>query len=228
MEESAQETLQHNPVLTPEEASAIDGVRVLRFRVLESQQGLREETHHRHVQMSEMLAQLREQLEIAQGARNTACSVAPALDPLTVLETRAHAEHAMAAAIERGAPAYAVLFVVDRLHLFNARYGYSTCDQILCRVHRRLGSCLLPEDRLFRWTAPAFMALLELPADNAEVNEEINRITSVKLEAGVQIGNGSVLLPIGCTSLLLPLAQTAGLTALTQRIDAFIGEQARH
>ena len=72
------------------------------------------------------------------------------------------------------------------------------------------------------------MALLELPADNAEVNEEINRITSVKLEAGVQIGNGSVLLPIGCTSLLLPLAQTAGLTALTQRIDAFIGEQARH
>src|SRR2546427_8172804 len=77
-----QETLQHNPVLTPEEASAIDGVRVLRFRVLESQQGLREETHHRHVQMSEMLAQLREQLEITQGARNTACSVAPALDRL--------------------------------------------------------------------------------------------------------------------------------------------------
>ena len=81
MEESAQETLQHNPILTPElqralsaavqtasgfcsaashcaqrlgeieeqieEASTIDGVRVLRFRLLESLQGMREETHHR-------------------------------------------------------------------------------------------------------------------------------------------------------------------------------------
>jgi hypothetical protein len=90
-----------------EEASAIDGVRVLRFRLLESLQGLRKETQHRHVQMSETLAQLREQLEIAQGMRSAPCSVSPALDPLTSLETREYAERAMAAAIERGAPAYA-------------------------------------------------------------------------------------------------------------------------
>jgi GGDEF domain-containing protein len=210
-----------------EEASAIDGVRVLRFRLLESLQGLREETQHRHVQMSETLAELREQLEIAQGVRSAASMVAPALDPLTSLETREHAERAMAAAIERGVPAYAVLFVVDRLHLFNARYGYATGDQILCRVRRHLGSCLSPEDRLFRWTGPAFMALLER-TEGAGVKAEVSRITSVKLEAAVQIGNGSVMLPIACTSLLLPLAQTAGLAELTQRIDAFIGEQARH
>jgi GGDEF domain-containing protein len=211
-----------------EEASAIDGVRVLRFRLLESLQGLREETQHRHVQMSETLVQLREQLEIAQGARSAACSVSPALDPLTSLETRESAERALAAAIERGAPAYAALFVVDRLHLFNARYGYATGDQILCRVHRHLGSCLSPEDRLFRWTGPAFIAVIERIEGAGAVHEQINRITSVKLEASVQIGNGSVLLPIACTALLLPLAQTAGLAELTQRIDAFIGEQARH
>jgi GGDEF domain-containing protein len=207
-----------------EEASAIDGIRVLRFRLLESLQGLREETQHRHGQMSEALAELREQLEIAQGVRSAASMVAPALDPLTSLETREHAERAMAAAIERGLPAYAVLFVVDRLHLFNARYGYATGDQILCRVRRHLGSCLSQEDRLFRWT---FMALLER-TEEAGAKAEVSRITSVKLEAAVQIGNGSVMLPIACTSLLLPLAQTAGLAELTQRIDAFIGERARH
>ncbi len=123
--------------------------------------------------------------------------------------------------------AYAVLFVVDRLHLFNARYGYATGDQILCKVHRHLGSCLSQEDRLFRWTGPAFMALLER-IEGAKVQEEVSRITSVKLEAAVQIGNGSVLLPIASTSLLLPLAQTTGLEELTQPIDAFIGERARH
>ena len=72
------------------------------------------------------------------------------------------------------------------------------------------------------------MALLERREDAGGVQDEMSRITSVKLEATVQIGNGSVLLPIACTSLLLPLAQTAGLAELTQRIDAFIGEQARH
>jgi|SRR5882724_7723062 len=262
MDESTQETVQRNSVLTPElqktlsaavqtavgfcsaashcaqrlgeieqqieEASAIDGVRVLRFRLLESLQALREETQHRHVQMNETLAQLREQVEVAQGVRSAALSVSPALDPLTSLETRECAERAMAAAIERGGPAYAALFVVDRLHLFNARYGYATGDQILRRVHRHVESCLSPEDCLFRWTGPAFMALLERREDAGGVQDEMSRITSVKLEATVQIGNGSVLLPIACTSLLLPLAQTAGLAELTQRIDAFIGEQARH
>jgi hypothetical protein len=72
------------------------------------------------------------------------------------------------------------------------------------------------------------MAVLERPEGAGTVDEEIGRITSVKLEAGVQIGNGSVLLPIACTSLLLPLTQTAGLAELTQRIDAFIGAQTRH
>lgn len=210
-----------------EETSAIEGVRVLRFRLLESLQGLREETQHRHVEMTETLAQLREQLEIAQGVKSAVSSVSLALDPLTRLETRAHAERAMAAAIERGRSAYAVLFVVDRLHLINARYGYATGDQILRKVQLHLGSCLSLKDCLFRWTGPAFMAVLERLV-GAGVQEEISRITSVKLEAAVQIGNGSVLLPIACTSLLLPLAQTTGLAELTQRMDAFIGEQARH
>jgi hypothetical protein len=71
------------------------------------------------------------------------------------------------------------------------------------------------------------MAVIER-SEGAGVKAEVSRITSVKLEAAVQIGNGSVMLPITCTALLLPLAQTAGLAELTQRIDAFIGEQARH
>lgn len=261
MEESAQEIVQQNPILTPElqralstavqttggfcsaashcerrlgeieqqieETSSIDGVRVLRFRLLESLQALRQETQHRYTQMSETLAQLREQLEIAQGTKAAALNVSPALDPLTGLETRESAEHAMAAAIEQGATAYAALFVVDRLHLCNARYGYATGDQILSRVHRHLGTCLSPEDRLFRWTGPAFIALIQRVDDAGEVQEEIDRITSLKLEAGVQIGNESVVLPIVCNPLLLALSQTAGLAELTQRMDAFIGAQTR-
>ena len=210
-----------------EETSSIDGIRVLRFRLLQSLQGLREEAQRRQSQMSETLAQFGEQLEVAQGTRTAVFSVSAALDPLTGLETRPSAERAIGAAIERGATAYAALFVVDRLHLCNARYGYSTGDQILARVHRHLGTYLSPEDRLFRWTGPVFMALIERVQHTIEAQEKIDRINEVKLEAGVQIGNESVMLPIVCNSLLFPLAQTAGLAELTQRIDAFISAQTR-
>jgi len=60
-----------------EQTSAIEGVRMLRIRLLGSLQELRVEAQHRHVEMSETLAQLREQLEIAQVASSGACRVSP-------------------------------------------------------------------------------------------------------------------------------------------------------
>jgi len=90
-------------------------------------------------------------------------------------------------------------------------------------------AALFAVDRLhLRWTGPAFVGVLDRFESASAVQEEISRITSVKLEATVQIGNGSVLLPTASISLLMPPKQTADLAELTQRIDAYIGEQTRH
>jgi diguanylate cyclase (GGDEF)-like protein len=212
-----------------EDAAAIDGMRVLRFRLAECLQGLREQARHQCQQMSQALAQLQGQLEVAQGVKSLEASqLAPGLDVLTGLEVREPAEAALAAAIEQRGPCYAALFVVDRLHLINAQFGYSTGDQILRRVGEHLRSSLLSGDRLFRWTGPAFVALLERTEAPAEVQVEIERIASAKLKAAVQIGNGSIMLPIARASLLIPLAGVSGPAELTKRMDEFTGEQARH
>jgi len=88
---------------------------------------------------------------------------------------------------------------------------------------------LFAVDRLhLRWRGPALVGVLDRFESASAVQEEISRITSMKLEATVQIGNGSVLLPIASISLLMPPKQTADLAELTQRFDAYIGEQARH
>jgi hypothetical protein len=52
-----------------EEACNIDAVRVLRFRLTEYLQQLRDQTLHQREKMAEALAELREQLEITQGVR---------------------------------------------------------------------------------------------------------------------------------------------------------------
>jgi GGDEF domain-containing protein len=144
------------------------------------------------------------------------------------LDLREAAEEALAAAMERGGPSYAALFVVDRLHVVNAQFGYSTGDRVLRAFCSHLKSFLSPQDQLFRWTGPAFVGLLDRGDDSDEVQADIEPIASFKLEAAVQIGNRSILLPVNCASVLVPLAEASTLADVTTRLDAFTSERVRH
>jgi PleD family two-component response regulator len=211
-----------------EATSDIDGVRVLRFRLEECLQALRDEARHQREEMAQFLAKLQRQVGTAETgeAERGPVGLEPGVDKVSGLEEREGAEQAIVAAMERGGLAYAALFVVDRLHLINAQFGYATGDRILREFCEHLRSSFLPEDRLFRWTGPAFLAVVERGDEPAEVEADIQRIAGSRLEAAVQIGNGCVRLPIVRTALLLPLAGT--LAELTSRMDAFTGQQARH
>ena len=210
-----------------EEAANIGAVRVLRFRLTEYLQQVRDRTLHQREVMAEALTQLREQLEIAHGLRRSQGTDAAAPDTLTGLQARGCAERALAAVLDGGVAGYAVLFVMDSLHLINARYGYSTGDQMLHVVCDHLASCLSPGDRLFRWTGPAFVALMQRVESVAEIEAEIARMGLAQQKVTVQIGNGSVSLPISTVPLLLPLAGVKSLPDLARRMDAFIAEQSR-
>jgi len=226
-----------------EEASGIEGVRVLRFRLAECLQVLREQARRQRDEVSQLFIQLQTDFEAAQKASEAKKAKAaeargktaeaavqePEIDKVSGLKVRALAERAMAAAIERGRPSYAALFVVDRLHLINAQFGYSTGDRILRSYCGHLRMFLLPQDQLFRWTGPAFVAVIERPDELADETEaEIQKIAASKLDVAVQIGNRSVLLPIVGTSVLMPLAGGGTLADLASRLDAFTGQQARH
>lgn len=211
-----------------EETEALDGVRVLRFRLEECLQSLREHCRHQSEEMSRMLAQLHEQVELANGVKyQNNKGLESSVDRLSGLEAREAAEQAFAAAVEREDPSYAALFVVDRLHLINAQFGYSTGDRVLRAFCGHLKSFLAPEDHLFRWTGPAFVGLLDRKEEPAEIEADVERIAGFKLEAAVQIGNRSILLPVACASLLVPLTKGSTLTEVTTRLDAFTGERAR-
>lgn len=211
-----------------EGASGIEGMRVLRFRLEECLQKLREETRRHREEISQALARLRRQCETVQAGTNENGASAPELDKISGLELRDSAEEAVAAAMQRGGLTYGALFVVDRLHLINAQFGYSTGDRILREFSEHLRSALLPKDQLFRWTGPAFLAIIERGESPVEVETDVRRIAGGRLEAAVQIGNGCVRLPIVRTSLLLPLSSGGSLADLIGRLDEFTGLRARH
>lgn len=212
-----------------EETSEIEGVRVLRFRLEECLQSLREHSHYRKEEMSRLLAQLREHLEVTNGAKHHEDRGLPAvIDKLSGLKTREAAEQAFEAATKRDRLSYAALFVVDRLHVTNAQFGYSAGDRVLRAFCGHLKSFLSPQDQLFRWTGPAFVALLDREEDPAEIQAEIERIAGFKLEAAVEIGNRSILFPVSCASVLVPLTEGSTLADVTARLDEFTSERVRH
>lgn len=211
-----------------EEAAGLEGVRVLRFQLEECLQMLREETRRQREDISRTIVRLQKGIELAQAGDAEDATLPPEIDKVSGLEMRASAERAMAAASERGGVAYAALFVVDRLHLINAQFGYATGDRILREFCEHLRRSLTPEDQLFRWTGPAFLAVIECSEAPAEVEAEIQHIAGGQLEAAVQIGNGCVRLPIVRSSLVLPLAGAGTMADLSSRLDAFTGQQARH
>jgi len=211
-----------------EEASGIDGVRVLRFRLEESLQTLRDETRRQREEMSQILDRLQKQIEAVQAGDGDNLLLAPEIDKISGLETRESAERAIARATERGGLSYAALFVVDRLHRINAQFGYATGDRILREFGEHLRSSLLPADQLFRWTGPAFLAVIERSEAPGEVETAVRRVAAEPLETTVQIGNGCVRLPAVRTSHLLPLASGSTLADLSSRLDAFAGQRMRH
>lgn len=211
-----------------EAAAGIESVRVLRFRFEECLQGLREETRHRREEMAQFLAQLQQQIEATQQADSQNSNLTSEIDPVSGLEGRTAAERAVSAAIVRGNTCYAALFVLDRLHLINAQFGYASGDRVLREYGQHLKAFLQPKDRLFRWTGPAFLVVMERGDEPVAVQTEIQKIAGFKLEPVVQIGNRSVVLPVVSSSLMLALAETTQLADLTSRLDAFTGQQARH
>ena len=211
-----------------EEAEGIEGVRVLRFRLEETLQTLRDETRRQREELSEIFDRLQKQVEAAQVADRDDTRPGAEIDKLSGFETREAAERVMAEAMEKGGLSYAALFVLDRLHLINAQFGYASGDRILREFGEHLRLSLLPADQLFRWTGPAFLAIIERGEEPAEVEANVQRLAAERLETTVQIGNGCVRLPIMRASLLVPLAGTRSLAALKSRLDAFTGQQARH
>jgi GGDEF domain-containing protein len=209
-----------------EQASGATDSAGVAARLAECLRRLQDETRRQQEQFAQSLADLRPQLQRLEklGAE---MHLGPATDTVTGLEGRDAAGQALATAIERRGPLVGAAFLVERVQLINARFGYATGDQVLQSYSHHLAGLLEPGDRLFRWTGPVFVALMERTVPLEQIQTELDRISSANLEIAVQIGNGSVLIPVTSASALFPLAQMSSVFELARRIDAFIHEQAQ-
>ena len=172
-----------------------------------------EELRGGKLKLSDCLAEIRKEADrqLADGHGESV------KDSVTALEGRPTAEAALVQACASEVPWCAVVLLVDRLPLYNRRYGREAGDQVLRFFAEFVKRSFEGQGALFRWTGPALLLLMRGPAD--KVHAEVRKYVEPKLHCDLEIGSRNILLPIEvCWSVF---AMMVDPRLLINKIDAF-------
>jgi GGDEF domain-containing protein len=139
-------------------------------------------------------------------------------DTVTTLDGRTAAEAALVEACSSESPLCAVVLLLDRLPLYNQRYGREVGDKTLRFFAEYLKRSLACAGSLFRWSGPALMMLRSGPAD--KVQPEIRKALEARIQFDCEAGSRTVLLSVDATWVVLPMMVDPRL--LINKIDTFV------
>jgi GGDEF domain-containing protein len=201
----------------------IEDVRVLKLRLGECLESIRNETNRQKVESSHAVETLKQEIRGSQ-ERISAAGAGPVLDPTTGLPARTAAAAALAEWVLKPKPPYAALFVVDRIALLSSRFGYAIGDRVLKTYVEELRTRLAPADQIFRWSGPSVLALLSRVERIEKVREHLRFQLPGKIERNFELPNRSALLSISATWAVFPVAMP--LDSLIEQLDGFLATQA--
>jgi GGDEF domain-containing protein len=145
------------------------------------------------------------------------------MDSCTGLPLRAEAESMVRHALENHVAAHLVVFYLHRMQLTNARFGSSVGDQVIFYCSQKIATDLITgaNDQLFRWTGPAFVALVGHLESEADVRSEVQRLVSSPLSRYFETATRSVFLPVKLSADVYPLHDTT-TEALIEKLELFL------
>ena len=168
------------------------------------------------VSLAKCLAEIREEAERHRQSSGANASQ----DPVTGLEGRPAAEAALVAACASDSPVCAVAVSIDRLSLYNRRYGRDVGDKVLHFFVEFVKRAFEGDIRLYRWTGPAVVLMRHGSPDG--IQAEMRRVFDPRLQFEVDSGSRSILLAIGASFLVVPMMVDSLL--VVNKIDSFVAE----
>ena len=205
------------PVENPTEETLLRVIQILRGMV--DTAGHAGDVGEIKSKLADCLKSVLEEVERRHGGGNHS------LDPTTGLPDRAGAEDAILKAYEADTPACVGVLAFDRLTTLNLRFGNKVGDEILRHYADTLRQQLPSEDRLFRWSGNALVALLLRPARIEQVRREFGRLVDTGYEHTVNTPSRAVHLSILPRWAVWPMMASPPL--LMQKLDSFASMQTR-
>ena len=146
------------------------------------------------------------------------------LDPLTGLPVRAYAESELSRAQVESADCYLALFIVKRLSLINAKFGYSRGDQVLLKIITQLAQSLPEFKSLFRWSPCAFLAIAPPNISYKELRSKVHAIEITRMTPVLEWEGRSAMVPVTLDCRILSLKDFAMLSDLFLRLDTLAAD----
>ena len=181
--------------------------------------GLREEIEREKTASKAMVEGLQIQIETERADKTPERKV----DPATRLLRQNDCVAAIQDAIAKGTRHYAVVMVVSRIQTINARFGRAAGDRMVSRFKEYIETQLGASDRLFRWTGPAVVVIMERPQAPNQVNLHVKRMLDTPIKESFELGTRSVLIPISAGWTVIQLTSTPD--AVEKQIEAFVASQ---
>jgi diguanylate cyclase (GGDEF)-like protein len=201
-----------------EKASEIQDVRMLKLRMEQCLESIREEAQKQKAESSRIVEGLQNDILQTQDRMRPLALSLP--DPVTGLPARVDAETALAEAASGAAQSFVVLLAVDRVELINGRFGFAAGDEVLRLYLEALRTRLSPTDRIFRWSGPAFVVLLERPNRLESVRDQFRSVVPVKMEKTIHASNRTAMVSISATWTVFSV--TAPVAGLIAQLDKFL------
>ena len=200
-------------------ASQLQDVRLVKNKLAECLEQIRQEAIRQREETSRTVEQLNESMvrTYPDPAKTEA------VDEVTRLPARPVAEEALVQACAAEKPIFAAVLSVDRIAVYNIRFGQKVGNDVLLHFSEWVAKRLRPEDRLFRWSGPALLALLPRVNRIEIVREEMARVMDAPFEYTVQTSSRGVLLPVTARWSVFPMMASPRL--LFHKIDSFVSSQ---
>ena len=142
-------------------------------------------------------------------------------DHLTGLESREVAEAALAKACAAETPACAIIIILDRVAVYNVRFGRAVGDKVLQFFTDYLIQSLPSEAPPFRWSGPAVLMLR--PGTVEQAASIIRRVLDQRIEYEVELDARTILLPIAARWEVVPMMADPRL--VVNKIDSIVAFQ---
>jgi GGDEF domain-containing protein len=174
----------------------------------------------------QLLEQLGPSVPVLASAAQAAPPLAVVSDPCTGLPAKSEAEAALQR-VAGSSQSYIAVFYAHRMNLINARFGEEIGNEIILFCSQHIATTLIrPADLLFRWSGPAFVAILEREESPPAVAGEVRRVVSAPLSRFFDNSSRTMYLPIRLTGETFPAASQDYAT-IGEQIANFIHSASR-
>ena len=151
-------------------------------------------------------------------------SLAHIPDQLTGLASRGAAEAELARVCSQSEDCYLALFVVKRLALINAKFGYSRGDQVLLKVVVHLSQSMPDYKSLFRWAPCAFLTRVPPNVSYKELRGKVQLIELTRLTATLEWEGRSAMVPVAIDCRIVSAKDFGTTSDLFLRLDTLAAD----